>query len=269
MESSSVAAQLPSFNSYSNDRFSEIADRVVEELGYGEVYIDGDSDEFEEELEGGKVFGEEEEDDDEDFEFEVVAGGSGLPAPISADEIFVDGKIRPIYPVFGRDLLMERFGESRAARLETDKAPAVRVPLRKLFISERESSMTLATTSSCSSSEADDLDGVPADSYCVWQPKESADDRCKKSHSTGSHSKRWRLKMKELLNRSHSESSQNGVVLIGLKSSARRKQSDDGAKSPPTGEAKLKSPPATAPPCSNRTAEKRRSYLPYKQVLFF
>nr|GMD89775.1 uncharacterized protein LOC109155132 isoform X1 [Ipomoea batatas] len=53
------------------------------------------------------------------------------------------------------------------------------LPLRKLFTEECE------TQSSCSSSEADELDGVPAETYCIWRPKPVDDDqlfleRCKK-----------------------------------------------------------------------------------------
>ena len=58
---------------------------------------------------------------------------------------------------------------------------SIRLPLRKLLIEERE-------TASCSSSEADELEGVPSGTYCVWTPKaaESPPGRCRKSNSTGS-----------------------------------------------------------------------------------
>nr|GLL44636.1 uncharacterized protein LOC109150784 [Ipomoea trifida] len=53
------------------------------------------------------------------------------------------------------------------------------LPLRKLFTEECE------TQSSCSSSEADELDGVPVETYCIWRSKPVDDDqlfleRCKK-----------------------------------------------------------------------------------------
>nr|GMD86846.1 uncharacterized protein LOC109155132 isoform X1 [Ipomoea batatas] len=45
------------------------------------------------------------------------------------------------------------------------------LPLRKLFTEECE------TQSSCSSSEADELDGVPAETYCIWRPKPAPRDQ--------------------------------------------------------------------------------------------
>ncbi|KAK4375653.1 hypothetical protein RND71_006330 [Anisodus tanguticus] len=80
------------------------------------------------------------------------------------------------------------------------------VPLRKLFIEDREIA---------SSSEGDDLDGIPPGTYCVWKPRAAeespTDQRCKKSNSTGSSSKRWKLR--DFLHQSNSDSKETFVYL--------------------------------------------------------
>nr|GMD06210.1 ribosomal L1 domain-containing protein CG13096-like [Ipomoea batatas] len=45
----------------------------------------------------------------------------------------------------------------------------IRLPLRKLFTKEREAQ------SLCSSSEADEMDGILPSTYCVWRPKAPAE----------------------------------------------------------------------------------------------
>ncbi|KAL0440912.1 UNVERIFIED_CONTAM: hypothetical protein Sradi_0030100 [Sesamum radiatum] len=132
--------------------------------------------------------------------------------------------------------------------------------------------MTMTTTSSSSSSEADDLEGVPADTYCVWRPNEAAaEGRCKKSSSTGSHSKRW--KFKDLLHRSHSDGSKDRFLLLSPSNSGRKKENVERVKAT-AGSPQKPKPPAPPPPpppppkLYNRDGgEKRRSYLPYRQDL--
>lgn len=307
MQASSAISLSPSFNSYSNSKLAEIAARVVEEFGSQELYGDefyfereeitaarrseggADSDYVEREREKIRagdegvrepVRGEGENqnrtDGEEEFEFAFVARDPELPSPISADEIFHNGQIRPVYPVFDRRLFlasMEFSRENRMERGEDKKVPAIRLPLRKLFSEERETAMTMATTSSCSSSDADDLDGVPADSYCVWRPEAAAAEGLrKKSNSTGSNSKRWRLKVKDLLHRSQSDGSKDDFSVLTPSNSGRKKQSEDRGKATPVSAAKVKS--AAAPPplpptlgYSRDGGEKRRTYLPYRQDL--
>ncbi|KAL2556729.1 uncharacterized protein Fot_01468 [Forsythia ovata] len=104
------------------------------------------------------------EDDNEDFEFAFLTRESQISSPISADEIFCNGQIRPVFPIFERDLLLrnmnlkrENLGENGTENSGSSKGPSrtVRLSLKKLFIEERE------TASSGSSSEADELDSVP------------------------------------------------------------------------------------------------------------
>ncbi|KAK6123467.1 hypothetical protein DH2020_042788 [Rehmannia glutinosa] len=251
MQESSVISLSPSFNSYSNTKLAEIAARVVEEFGSEEFY-----DEFyferEENSSAGRIEEEEDAGEDEEFEFAFI---------------------RPVYPVFNRDLFLgrrvgfenENEKENVVPNSGSDKGPTVRLPLRKLFIEERETTMTV--TSSSSSSEADDeLDGVPAETYCVWRPKEdaAADGRCKKSSSTGSISKRW--KFRDLLHRSHSDGGKDRFVFLGPSNSGRRKENDEKVKTP-AGAGKVKTLSPTPPPYNRDGGEKRRSYLPYRQDL--
>ncbi|KAK8619094.1 hypothetical protein V6N13_133061 [Hibiscus sabdariffa] len=121
--------------------------------------------------------------DDEEFEFSINLEES--PETSS-------------FPIFNRDLLSN--GEEGK---DDEVKEAVRIPLRDLFISDGH------LPSSSSSSEADELEGLPAETYCVWKPKQSpvsSPNRCTKSKSTGSSSsRRWRL-IKDLLKRSNSDS---------------------------------------------------------------
>ncbi|KAL2494379.1 uncharacterized protein Fot_38136 [Forsythia ovata] len=87
------------------------------------------------------------EDDNEDFEFAFLTRESQISSPISADEIFCNGQIRPVFTIFERDLLLrnmnlkrENLGENGTENSGSSKGPSrtVRLPLRKLFIEERE-----------------------------------------------------------------------------------------------------------------------------------
>lgn len=288
MQASSVISLSPSFNSYSNSKIAEIAARVVEEFEFGseefydEFYFEreDDSECVETETENSLVPEEDSNgDEEEEFEFAFVNGETEFSSPISADEIFHNGRIRPVYPVFNREMFLDRVEfqqkhekeEKRVQNSASEKAPTIRLPLRKLFIEERETTMTMTTTSSCSSSEADDLDGVPSESYCVWRPKETAaaEGQCKKSSSAGSNSKRW--KFKDLLHRSHSDGSKGNFVILSPSNSGRKKQNEEIGKETPVSGGKAKSEAAAPLPhlrVYNRDGgEKRRSYLPYRQDL--
>ncbi|KAH6791062.1 hypothetical protein C2S51_006068 [Perilla frutescens var. frutescens] len=164
------AYPCPSFNSYSSDRLAEIAVQVATEKN----------------------------EDDEDFEFSLVCEAKEF----SAEEFVYDGQLGPIFPVFNRDLLLSDNGELGGAGGNERFASSIQVPLSKLFIEDRDGD----NPPSCSSSEADELENIPAGTYCVWRPKavdQPSPSRCKKSKSTGSASKRW--KFRDLLRRSNSD----------------------------------------------------------------
>ncbi|KAL8038689.1 hypothetical protein ABFX02_11G124300 [Erythranthe guttata] len=206
---------------------------------------------------------------DEDFEF--------------AEEFFHGaGQIRTVFPVFNRNLLLDGGGGGEASTSGGENAPvesSVVVPLSRLFIEEdRERD----SPPSCSSSEADELENIPAGTYCVWRPKlaePSLPSQCRKSKSTGSASKRW--KFRDLLRRSKSDGKDSFVFLhpkqqedksykstnqTSEKANAKRSSSPGGAAAGAPG-----SPSAhEAFYVRNRAmkeGDKKKSYLPYRQGL--
>ncbi|XP_068638196.1 uncharacterized protein [Aristolochia californica] len=284
----------PSFNSYSANRFEEIAARVINELAAEE-----ESDEFgvisadqaapssttsssssschkktdaaveeESKAETPEEDGEDHENDSgsDDFEFTFVVRDPDA-SPISADEIFANGQIRPMFPLFNRDVWFEDSTDGKGESSEPPTA-AVRVPLRKLFIDDREPAT--------SSSEAGELEALPAGSYCVWTPRSvpSSPDRCKKSNSTGS-SKRWRFR--DLLHRSSSDGKETFLFLSPSAAGKDGRVEAVKGKKVAAGEArKAKSSDKAGPMVSahelhyvrNRAikeGDRRRSFLPYRQ----
>ncbi|MBA0733228.1 hypothetical protein Gogos_017263 [Gossypium gossypioides] len=149
---------------------------------------------------------------------------------------------------------------------------AIRIPLRDLFIGDRD----IPFSSSSSSSEADELEGLPADTYCVWKPKqspESSPNSCKKSTSAGSSSssKRWRF-IKDLLKRSNSTGnvlSSSSFSFLNLDKNE-EKVNEKTAKATTKVKRDEKSPAAKSFYVGNKVlkeGDKRRSYLPYRQDL--
>ncbi|CAK9137607.1 unnamed protein product [Ilex paraguariensis] len=272
----------PSFNSCSSNKLAEIAARVVEEFkAESESELDHEFDfkdeetgndtvveeknpQFEEEVEEEKNNDEdknEEDEDDDEFEFAFVSREADS-SPISADDIFYNGQIRPMFPVFNRDLLL---GDLEIESYEPSKPPIpTRLSLRKLLSEER-------YPSSCSSSEADELDGVQPGTYCVWTPKAATAEKSpewhKKSNSTGS-SKRW--KFRDLIHRSNSDGKDAYVFLTPTKANSKKK--DEKNEKFTTGKVKDCGEGMTAAQYAKnnrmmKEGERRRSFLPYRQDL--
>ncbi|KAF8049608.1 hypothetical protein N665_2171s0010 [Sinapis alba] len=186
---------------------------------------------------------EREEGEDEEFSFTSVNTDNST---ITADEAFEDGQIRPVYPLFNRNLLFEP--EERS----------LRSPLKKLFAE--------ATAEREEESE-------PIGPYCSWSGKtvveEASPETCRKSSSTG-FSKLWRFR--ELVSRSNSDGKDAFVFLNhGDKNQSAAKVSggDGGVKRT---EMKTRSSAHERLYMRNRAIReegKRRSYLPYRHVGFF
>ncbi|XVF12080.1 hypothetical protein REPUB_Repub08aG0083900 [Reevesia pubescens] len=214
----SLSSSSPSFNNYSSGTLAEIAARVVEEFRQesGSQYDIYETWPQSKQLQQEVI--EEEDIEDDNFEFAFVCREPET-SPISADEIFYNGQIRPVYPLFNTNLLNDidqtPNGKNADSTSFASKPRTHRLPLRKLMNEERE-------TTSCSSSEADELEGVTPGTYCVWTPKGGRSEnieqeslgRCKKSNSTGS-SKRWKLR--DLLYRSNSDGKDKFVFLAPSK----------------------------------------------------
>ncbi|KAL9668015.1 hypothetical protein QQ045_002386 [Rhodiola kirilowii] len=139
------------------------------------------------------------EEDEYDFEFSSFR-----------DEMFPEGEIGEVFPIFDGELVFNGVGVGEEKVEMSNTVEAKSLTLRKLFIDEdRESS---------SSSEADELDGVEPGSYCVWKPMSPAKEspgRCKKSKSTGSGLKRWKLR-DLLVRRSNSDGKRSRLVPLIL-----------------------------------------------------
>lgn len=235
---------------------------------------------------------EEEGGEEEEFTFSCTNPDG---SPISADDVFVNGQIRPIFPIFNRDLL---FGGGYDGDLKSKvDSLSLRPPLRKLFVEERDGS-------SESASESDELESVPAETYCEWsgaasgrgKAVEASPELCKKSNSTG-FSKLWRFR--DLVHRSNSDGKDAFVFLnhsspSSSSSAANDKSRNETAKKndkkveqndkkPPVvvavkeAKAKAKGKVKTASLSAHekhyvssrakREGDKRKSYLPYRQDL--
>ncbi|XP_023736900.1 uncharacterized protein LOC111884831 [Lactuca sativa] len=176
----------PSFSFYASDTSTSmaIAKVIREEARFNEF---GDSDE-------------------DDFRFSLDLSEE----EVSAKEIDSRGWI--VFPLFNRDLVVK--DEVKSKDNEIHASDSITSSLRKLFIDEPEES------SSCSSSEADELEALPSGTYCVWRPKTEGGSsavmtKIKKSSSTGSLLKKWKLRY--MLRRSNSEGKDPVILLTPKK----------------------------------------------------
>ncbi|KAG2303702.1 hypothetical protein Bca4012_062456 [Brassica carinata] len=239
-----------------------------------------DSVEFDEEEEAGDVDDEEEEEEEEEFSFACVnAEGS----PITAEEAFEDGQIRPVFPLFNRDLLFHyENADQNDGVSATDDNEGIRPRLRKVFVEDRDG----------------DGEGKKAEEgslgpHCSWSSGTVAEasaspETCRKSNSTG-FSKLWRFR--DLVLRSNSDGRDAFVFLNGngvgdktqsSSSRAAKLTSEEEKKSTKTKKGKEKTTSSAEKKKTKSAHEKlymrnralkeevkHRSYLPYKQVGFF
>ncbi|CAA0836117.1 Unknown protein [Striga hermonthica] len=263
----------PSFSTYSDPNLAGIAARVADEFDSGEFYDDyyfeirdnpAQVDQRGEAISDNCNADTDSSDLEEyfDLDFAFVNRESEPSSPIRADEIFQNGKIRPVYPVFDKYLLLRRQGKSPSEdqtgdgdRNSGSGRSKVRHPLRDLLIEERGTTIWKASSSS-SSSEADEQ--PMTDSYCPCQPEAAAEEGlATKSLSACRNSKRWRFKVKDFVRRSQSDGSKSSIVVLTDETKAVRETLAGGGEVIPT----------PRPPYNRDGGEKRRSYLPYKQDL--
>ncbi|KAG2307729.1 hypothetical protein Bca4012_083293 [Brassica carinata] len=187
--------------------------------------------------------------DDDSFEFVK------LRSDCEADASF-PGDCDLVFPVFNQAI-------TSAVKSDESSRPAVTTRLRDLFLRDREDS------SSSSSDEEKELDGVSSELYCPWTLEKSSNGGWRKSKSTGSSSssssslRRWRIR--DLLKRSYSEGKQS---LSFLNSNSRNRVDVEASKK----KEKVSSAHEQfyLKKKAKKEEEKRKSYLPYKQFgLFF
>ncbi|XP_019442204.1 PREDICTED: uncharacterized protein LOC109346919 [Lupinus angustifolius] len=212
--------------------------------------------------------------DDHSFEF----------VTLPSNDVFFNGYNPPLFPIFNG-------GGDDGGRVTAEEVDSLSLhfQMRKLLISGEDYRRD-SPSSSSSSSEVDELDGIPASTYCVWTPKsaqsvQASPNRCKKSNSTGSSAsplKRW--KVLDLLRRSNSDGKNMFMFLKNnkeVKSENSKERRDFGSsnefagkKYSGGGEGKL---PKTTSAYEGvyfgkrerriKEKNKRRTYLPYKQNL--
>ncbi|KAL8142403.1 hypothetical protein V2J09_015435 [Rumex salicifolius] len=202
-------------------------------------------------------------DEDEDsYEFSFACA-EAASSPISADDLFHNGQIRPISPVFGNG--------------EVQRAASTRNPSEEAFVERRD---------------------PQSESHCEQTETAPAPVTCRKSNSTG-FSKLWRFR--DMLIRSQSDGKETFVFLTENEddetttsctaSFKRKKKSEnpkndknssaarDGKKGSADAETKTTSSKPKGKTTSSsayamqygknweKAKEKRRSYLPYRQDL--
>lgn len=244
---------------------------------------------------GGDGDGDDDGGDDEEFEFAVPAVDSfeGL-RPASAEEIFSNGRIRAVYSLDDKALVFGGGELQRSEGVGAAEKAVLRSTLQKLVMVDRVAADPPSTSNSTASSDADDLEGISADSYCLWTPSSApSPDLQRRCHSTGE-SKRWRLR-DLVIGRSQSDGKKKFIFLESHHSSVevaekRNKERRGGKPKPPpespaAGEEKKKTKggvnrPAKVSEMDMVTAhrlfyskgaaaagDRRRSYLPYRSNL--
>ncbi|KAD2275734.1 hypothetical protein E3N88_41505 [Mikania micrantha] len=225
MESSSRIYTSPSFNTHSSRNIANIADRVVQELRLDNRFNDDDNaflfvhDDDQPEIRdvcevNTKTYAEtlsQMDEDEQEFEFPVIYGDANSRQD-SVDELVSGNQMSPRYPLFDRKLLSElnpNPGENGVDTPSTDSktSPATRSSLMKLFIEDRD---ITSPSTSASSSERDDLDGIKQGTYCVWKPNTDPRGKHKKSNSISIENTLNRWKVRDLLKRSYSDDSYSG-----------------------------------------------------------
>ncbi|CAH1413005.1 unnamed protein product [Lactuca virosa] len=206
----------------------------------------------EEREEQAALFHEFGDSNEDDFEFSLKLTEEEVSAKV------INSRGWTVYPLFNRDLLLKDEVDP-----EVHASDSITSSLRKLFIDKPEES------SSCSSSEADELEALPSGTYCVWRPKTEGGSspvmtKIKKSSSTGSGSKKWKIRY--LLRRSNSQGKEPVVVLTP------KQKQNSGDVSKVAGRLKAQTPVHEQFYVQKRAENemgKRKSYLPYRQVGLF
>nr|XP_048322498.1 uncharacterized protein LOC125418335 isoform X2 [Ziziphus jujuba var. spinosa] len=194
-----------------------------------------------------QVVVQEEEEEEEEFSF-ACTNPEG--SPTSAADLFQNGEIRPVFPIFNRDLLFADAydGESSTA------------------------------------SESDELEGIPQGTYCEWSGKTA----CKKSNSTG-FSRIWRLRdlvhrsnsdgkdafvFLNTNSATRSRQSNESVKKMEMEEKERKSSSSASGKTTTVKSKANKSETASSVHekhyvrnRAKKEGDKRRSYLPYRQDL--
>ncbi|XP_031493749.1 uncharacterized protein LOC116259901 [Nymphaea colorata] len=289
---SAVISLSPSFGGHSGRFLDVSADLIAAHpLPEDEDVYDLPQEEEEEEEEayngcdrcGGNA--EEDEEDDDDFEFGGLVSSADDFDAISADELFANGRMRPLFEVFQSwpagsipvpsSAAQSDLSSSSSSSACSSSSTSTRLPLKTLFLEDR------------AVPEADELTGVPEGTYCVWSPRKPQPETCKKSNSTSNSSRRWRLR--DILHRSNSDGKDMFVFLAPPpKKNKDRQAPESRPRRPPASPERVEPQkkmekdknmadrktnqkkggfPADVRYVKSREGDRRRSYLPYRQDL--
>lgn len=242
----------PSFSCYSNDSLTSMAAAKVSCEAIEEEHA--------------AEFQEFSDCDEDGFEFSFDFSGEEY----SPNELSLAGRIP--FPIFNRDLttMDEVVQVDREIKEVVHDDPSVIISLENLFLDHRED------TPSSSSSEAEELEDRNSRTFCVsWRKAGGglpALGDCKKSKSTGSGSKGWRIK--DIFGRSNSAGKDMILFLCPKKIDAskqkRRVNSGEVRKVP--GKSKTTSSQSVhelfyVQKKAEQKGDKMKSYLPYKKDL--
>ncbi|XP_076905160.1 uncharacterized protein LOC143560835 [Bidens hawaiensis] len=193
----------------------------------------------------------------DEFEFSFLTGA----AVTIAGDLNSDG--RTVFPLFNRELHIQNDDVDR--EIECNITTTTTNSLEKLFITERDGSGSGSTSESESENEAPAV-------FCVWRHNGGASplSKCKKSSSTGSGSKRWRIR-DYLLRRSNSEGKDPMVLLSHNNNNNNNNNKKGESTKRKVNESKQLSSPIheyfDVQQREKNGVVKRKSYLPYRQGL--
>lgn len=250
-----VSPSSPAARFVGKERFAELYGKLNDDFS-SKLKVSGVT-----EMEEEKSDHDDDNHDGEEGDEFSFASVNGETSPITADEAFEDGQIRPVYPFFNRNLLFE-----------PEAKESLRSPLKKVFVERDEATTTAATR---------EEESEPIGPYCSWSGRtveEASPKTCRKSNSTG-FSKLWRFR--DLVLRSKSDGKDAFVFLSNGSSSSQSSPSSTTAAKPSGGV--KRTPEKAAKKMKAKSAHerlhmrnraireegKRRSYLPYKHVGFF
>ncbi|OIW01927.1 hypothetical protein TanjilG_14160 [Lupinus angustifolius] len=189
--------------------------------------------------------------DDTDFEF------TAFKNTIDSEEGFFNDTV---FSLVNYDLSEHRSTGGEHDSTAAQKSAAIQVPMARLLTG---ASDLPPPPSSESSSEADDLEGLSAQTYCLWSPNspQASPKICQKSNSTGSSSLKP-CKLLDFLRRSNSEGKGSFMLMTSVK---KRKSFIGREKKAPVSSA------LEALYVRNReskSVDKIKSFLPYRKNLF-
>ncbi|CAI9283297.1 unnamed protein product [Lactuca saligna] len=203
--------------------------------------------------------------DEEDFEFSMELSDEELNSGKQID-LDLDHEDRQfVFPIFDNE---QRTKDDAVE--EIDNASSFRIQVQKLFVDDVEES------SSSSSVEAYELEARHSGIFCMWRSKPdvaySPLTKSKKSSSTGSGLRRWRIW--SLLRRNHSEGKASAFLLCHKKVETSKQKWNAKSNEITRVAGKLKTPSSPSfhelfyvQKRAEQKGDKMKTFLPYRQDL--